>query len=75
MGGQGAGGHVLLCLEVIRANMKIFGQTWKWRPFLEITLILWEKKENFSEDFFGEHIIHLETFCFEHLSRFVVPLP
>jgi len=32
-----------------------------------------KKVENFSEDFFGEHTIHLEIFYFEHSVRFFVP--
>jgi len=31
-------------LEHIRANVKIFWQTWKWRPFF--TLFFWDHSKN-----------------------------
>jgi len=51
-------------LKHIQANLKLFKQTWKWRPFFRDHTIpkLWEKGGAFSEVIFlfGEHTIHLE---------------
>jgi len=62
-------------LEHIRANLKIFWQTWNWKmkTFFRDHTYSMRKRGKFPEDFFWRTHYTFEKFCFGHSGRFFPP--